>query len=57
MEDMLGGTGITALYLDQYPQAALDNKMGNFDEADIHKDYARAQVKYDQTVTIASRSR
>ena len=38
MEVMFEDTGITALYLDQYPQAALKNKMGNFDEADLQKD-------------------
>ena len=26
---------LVAIYLDQYPQASLKNKMGNFDEADI----------------------
>ena len=31
--------------------------MGNFDEAYLHKSYTRAQVKYDETVTIASTSR
>ena len=56
-EGILEGTGITALDLDHYPKAMLKNKMGNFDEEDIHKANARAQGKYDETVTIASRSR
>ena len=33
MEGMFEGTGITASYLDQEPQAALKKKMRNFDEA------------------------
>ena len=41
------------LYLDQVPQPALKNKMGNFEGADIQKAYARTQGKYDETVTIA----
>ena len=41
-------TGLTALYLDQDPQAALKNKMGNFDEAYIQKAYAWAQGKYEK---------
>ena len=45
-----------ALYLDQETQAALKNRMENFDEADFQKAYARAQGKYDETVTIESRS-
>ena len=39
MEVMFEGTGLTALYLDQDPQAALKNKMGNFDEAYLQKAY------------------
>ena len=39
MEYMFKGTGLTALYLDQDPQAALKNKMGNFDEAYLQKAY------------------
>ena len=31
--------------------------MGNFDEAGLRKSYAWSQGKYDETVTIASRSR
>ena len=57
MEGMFEDTGITALYLDQDPQDALKNKMGNFDEEDIQKVYAWAQDHDDETVTIASRSR
>ena len=34
----------------------LKNKIGNFDEADLQKYYARAQGKYNETVTIAIRS-
>ena len=56
MEGMFRGTGITALDLDQDPQASLKNKMGNFDESDLQKAYAQAQSKYDETITIASRS-
>ena len=44
------------LYLDQEPQAALKNRMENFDEADLQKAFAREQGKYDETVTIESRS-
>ena len=50
---MFEGTSLTEIYLDQDPQAALKNKMGKFDEADIQKAYARTQGKYDETVTIA----
>ena len=53
---MFKGTGFTALNLDQDPRALLKNKMGNFDEADLQKSYAQAQVKDDETVNIASRS-
>ena len=35
MEGIFKGTGITQLYLDQDPQAALKNRMGNFDGADL----------------------
>ena len=56
-EGMFEGTGLTTLYLDQEPQSALKRKMGNFDEADIQKDYARAQGKDDEIITIASISR
>ena len=52
MEGMFEGTGLTALYLYQDPQAALKNKMGNLDEEDLQKAYARAQGKYDEAVTI-----
>ena len=57
MEDMLEGTGFTALYLYQDPQSTLKKQYINFDEADLQKAYARAQGKYDETVTITSRSR
>ena len=40
MEGMFEGTGLTALDLDQDPQAALKNKIVNFNEADIQKAYA-----------------
>ena len=55
MEGMFEGTSITAIYLDQDPQAALKIKMVNFYEADLQKAYARAQGKDDETATIASR--
>ena len=45
MEGMFKGTCLTELDLDQDPQAVLKNKMGNFDEADLHKYYAPAQGK------------
>ena len=54
MEGMFEGTVLTALYIDQDPQAVLKNKMGNFDEAYLQKYYARAQGKDDEKVTIAS---
>ena len=54
---MFEGTCIMVLDLYQEPQAVLKNKMGNFDDADLHKYYVRAQDKYDEIVTIASRSR
>ena len=53
MEGMFKDTGLTAYYLDQDLQAELKNKMRNFDKADLQKYYARAQVKYNETVTIA----
>ena len=56
MEGLFEGTGITKLYLDQDPQAALKNKIGNFDEAELQKPYAQVQGKYDETVNIVSRS-
>ena len=42
VEGMFTDTGLTSLDLYQDPQAALKNKMGNFDEDDIHKSYTRA---------------
>ena len=48
---MFKGTGLTALDLYQAPKYALKNKMGNFDETDLQKVYARAQRKYDEKVT------
>ena len=57
MEGMSEGTVLTELYLYQDPQAALKNKMVNFDDEDLQKAYAWAQGKDDETVTIASRSR
>ena len=57
MEGMFEGTGLTSLYLYQEPQAVLKNKMGNFDEADLHKAYAQDKGKDYETVTISSISR
>ena len=57
MEGMFNVTGITALYLDQDPQDALKNKIGNFDKTDLQKAYSWAQGNDDKTVTTASRSR
>ena len=54
---MSEGTCITALNLDQEPQTELRKKMGTFDEVDLQKSYVLEQCKYDETVTIASRSR
>ena len=56
MECVLKGTGIMAFYLDLDPQAALKKKVGNFDEADLQKSYARAKGKDYETVAISSRS-
>ena len=52
---MFKGPGLTALDLDQDPQAVLKNKMRNFDEAYLQKSYTRAQGKYDGTVIIPIR--
>ena len=57
VEGMLEGTGLIGLDLDQDPQDAFKNKMGNFEEAYLQKSYARAQVNDDETVTILIRSR
>ena len=54
---MFEGTDLTALNLYQDPQAALKNKIGNFDQAYLQKAYTRAQGKDVETVTITSRSR
>ena len=51
------GTGLTEFDIYQDPQDALKDKIGNFDEADLQKAYARSQGKYYKTVTIESRSR
>ena len=56
MEGIFKGTGLTGLYLDQDPKAALKNKMGNFYEADLQKASAWSQGKYDKIVTIGIRS-
>ena len=56
MKSMFEGTGIVELDLYQYPQAALNNQMITFDEADIQNVCADAQGKDYETVTIASRS-
>ena len=45
MEGMFKGTDLTELDLDQELQAALKNKIGNFDEADLQKAYTQAQGK------------
>ena len=57
MEGMFKDTGLVGLDLYHDPHAALNKKMGNFDEADLQKCCARAQVEYDEIVTIARRSR
>ena len=57
MEGMFRSTYITELDLDQDTQATLKKKMGNFDEEDLQKYYARAQGKDDETSTPASTSR
>ena len=57
MESTFKVTGLTDLYLYQDPQDVLKNQMGNFNEADCNKYYARSLVEYYKTVTIASRSR
>ena len=54
MEGMFKITGLTALYLDQDPQAVLENKMGNCDKADLQKSYAQAQGKGYETSAISS---
>ena len=38
-------TVLTTLELDQDPQSALKNKMGDFDEAYLQKAYAQSQGK------------
>ena len=57
MEGMYKVKGLKELDLYQNPQAELKNKMRNFDEEHLQKAYARAQGKYDETVTIAIGSR
>ena len=52
---MFEGTGITALDLNQEPQAVLKNDMGKFYQSYLHKAYAQAWGKDYETVTIASR--
>ena len=54
---MFKGTGLTAIYLDQDPHAALKIKMVNLYRSYLQKDYARSQGKDDETVTTARRSR
>ena len=56
-EGMFEGTGLTAFDLDQNPKSEQKKKMGNFDEEDLQKYYARAQGKDDETSTPASTSR
>ena len=41
---MFEGTGLTKFNLYQDPQSMLNKKMGDFDEADLQKDYARYRV-------------
>ena len=53
MEGMFKGTSLLELYLNQDPQAALKNKMGNFNKTDLQRAYAQAQGKYDETVNVA----
>ena len=53
---MFEGTGLTEIDLDQDPQSALKNRMGNFDQAYLQKAYALKHGKDDKTVTITSRS-
>ena len=43
MESMFKVTGIIELDLDKYPQDTMNNKIGNFDEANINNAYAWAQ--------------
>ena len=57
MEGMFEGTGPTKLNLDKDPQSTLKDKIGKFDEVDLQKSYAWAQVKYDERVTITVISR
>ena len=57
MEGMFGVTCITALYLDKNPQTVLKNKIGNFYEEYLQKYYGWSQVKDDETLNIAGRSR
>ena len=57
MECIFESTGLTSLDLDQEPQAALKNKMGNFVEAYLQKSYAWALGKGNEPVNIARRSR
>ena len=35
VESIFGGTGLTALDINHYPQASLKNQIGSFDEAYI----------------------
>ena len=57
MKGVFEGTGFIAFDLDEDPQAALKEEMGDFDEADLHKVFAQSHGKYIETVTIASISR
>ena len=57
IEGIFKVTGIIALYLDQGPQSVLKNKMVIFYEADLQKDFAQAQGKDYEKVTISGRSR
>ena len=54
MEVMFKDTGLTALYLDQDPQAALKNKMSKFYEADLHKAYSRVGFLRHHSITFFS---
>ena len=57
MEGIFEDTGLTALDLDKDPHTTIKNKMGNVDEADVQRAYAREQGKDDGTFTIPIRSR
>ena len=57
MEGMFEGTELMELDIYQEPHNALNNKIVNFDEADIQKSYNQEQRKDNGTIIISSRSR